>query len=152
MEKACNVVCPETSLQCHLSGPHVRQSYGPIPVKSINKMLMRKLSLEESFWLRTRGSRVRGGIQDQPHTGASLLGMCLHDSRTARMSYTLTHTIHRPYFPSPARTKGCRTTYRHSPPLCVTCCFLQSHFQSLQMPAGCERSEEEVRTRGLMAG
>lgn len=106
MEKACNVVCPETSLQCHLSGPHVRQSYGPIPDKSINKMLMRKLSLEESFWLRTRGSRVRGGIQDQPHTGASLLGMCLHDSRTAGMSYTLTHTIHRPYFPSPARTKG----------------------------------------------
>lgn len=78
--------------------------------------------------------------------------MYLNDRRTAGVSYIHLCTL------CTDRTLSCLNqrmdalaTYSNSPP-CVTCCFLQSHFQNLQMPEGWEGSEEEVRTRDTKTG
>lgn len=110
-------------LRSHPSQQHQQNTGSP---------LMRTLSFRGEFL--AQGKRLWSQPGDTRSTSdRSLLGMYLHDRGSAGMSHTLVHTTLRPHLPEPGDGL---TTYRHSPPPWEACCFLQGHFQSLQMPAG----------------
>lgn len=74
---------------------------------------------------------------------------CAMEGRLGNYTRTCTHYAQTVPLPLP-EPGDALATYSNSPPR-ATCCCLQSHFQSPQMPAGWE-GNEEVRTRDTMTG